>query len=122
MDGERLLGNEVNRSMDIESKRAAWDIHLIYPPGAEWIDKGLPPPEKVISLASDGVVIGAWGTLPPKGVQSVVPTWLEDRVDVVGEQAELAALLSGIAVPFVARYHAAKWPAEPHQCPLAATK
>ena len=106
-DGERLLGKEVNRSMGIESERAAWDIYLFYPPDAEWTDKGLPAPAKVIAQAMD-VVIGAKGTLPAKGDQSRVPRWAKDRADVVGEQAELAALLSAIAVPFVEQYRSAK--------------
>src|SRR5262249_12146130 len=82
-DGERLLGKEVSRSMGVGTK-AAWDIYLFYPPDAEWTDAGLPPPEKVIVQAM-GVVIGAKGTLPPKGDQSRVPSWAEGRADVVGE-------------------------------------
>ena len=102
-DGEKLLGMEVSRSMGIEVERAAWDIYLFYPPGAEWTDQGLPPPAKVIAQ-SMGVVIGAKGTLPPKGDQSEVPGWATGKADVVGEQSELAALLTAIAVPFVEQY------------------
>ncbi len=102
-DGERLLGFEVSRSLGIEVDKASWDIYLFYPPGAEWIDAGLPPPEKVIAQAM-GVVIGANGSLPPKGDQSRVPKWAEGRADVVGEQSELAALLTAIVVPFVERH------------------
>jgi len=51
-----------------------------------------------------GVVIGAKGTLPPKGDQSAVPKWAEGRADVVGEQSELASLLTAIVVPFVEQY------------------
>lgn len=102
-DGERLLGFEVSRSLGIEVDKASWDIYLFYPPGAEWTDAGLPPPEKAIAQ-SMGVVIGAKGTLPPRGDQSRMPKWAEGRADVVGEQSELAALLTAIVVPFVERY------------------
>lgn len=102
-DGERLLGHEVNRSLGVQSKRAAWDIYLFYPPGAEWTDAGLPPPAKVIAQAM-GVVIGAKGTLPPRGDQSRVPAWAKDRADAVGEQAELGSLLARIALPFAAKH------------------
>lgn len=104
-DGERLLGLEVSRSLGIEPDRAAWDIYLFYPPEAEWTDAGLPPPEKVIAQ-SMGVVIGAKGTLPPKGDQSRAPKWAAGRVDVVGEQSELASLLTAIVVPFVEQHRA----------------
>lgn len=99
-DGELLLGKEVSRSLGLESERAAWDIYLFYPPDAEWTDAGLPAPAKVIAQ-SMGVVVGAKGTLPPKGDQSRLAKWYEGRADVVGEQSELAALLTAIAVPFV---------------------
>jgi hypothetical protein len=104
-DGDRLLGLEVSRSMGIETSKASWDIYLFYPPEAEWTDAGLPPPEKVIVQAM-GVVIGAKGTLPPKGDQSRVPKWAEGRADVVGEQSELAGLLSTLVVPFMEKYKA----------------
>jgi hypothetical protein len=52
--------------------------------------------------AGRGGVIGAKGTLPPKGDQSLVPTWAKDRADVVGEPAELGALLTQIAASLVA--------------------
>ena len=48
-----------------------------------------------------GVVLGAKGTLPPKGDQSQVPPWAEGRADMVGEQSELGALLTAVVVPFV---------------------
>jgi hypothetical protein len=72
------------------SRPRAWDIYRFYPLDAEWTDAGLPAPEKVIAQ-SMGVVIGAKGTLPPKGDQSRVPKWAEGRA-VVGEQSELADL------------------------------
>jgi hypothetical protein len=99
-DGELLLGREVSRSLAIEPERPAWDIYLFYPPGAEWTDGGLPPPAKAIAQ-SRGVVIGSKGTLPPKGDQSRLAEWYQGRADVVGEPAELAELLTAIAVPFV---------------------
>lgn len=102
-DGERLLGMEVSRSLGIEVEKASWDIYLFYPPEAEWTDAGLPAPEKVIAQAM-GVVIGAKGTLQPKGDQSRVPKWAEGRADVVGEQSELASLLTALLVPFVDKY------------------
>ena len=104
-DGERLLGREVSRSLGVDPTKASWDIYLFYPPDAEWTDAGLPPPEKVIVQAM-GVVIGAKGTLPPKGDQSDVPKWADGRADVVGEQSELPDLLTAIVVPFVEKYRA----------------
>ncbi len=106
-DGERLLGKEVSRSLGMEPTHASWDIYLFYPPDAEWTDAGLPAAEKVIVQAM-GVVIGAKGTLPPKGDQTSVPKWAEGRADVVGEQSELGALLTAIVVPFVERYKPAR--------------
>lgn len=104
-DGERLLGFEVSRSLGIEADRAAWDIYLFYPPDAEWTDAGLPAAEKVIAQ-SMGVVIGAKGTLPPNGDQSRLPKWAEGRA-VVGQQAELAGLLTAIVVPFADEHRSA---------------
>lgn len=99
-DGERLLGLEVSRSLGLGPERAAWDIYLFYPPGAEWTDAGLPPPAKAIAQ-SFGAVIGSKGTLPPKGDQRGLPDHYQGRADIVGEPSELAALLTAIAVPFV---------------------
>lgn len=104
-DGERLLGREVSRSLGIDPSKVSWDIYLFYSPDAEWSDAGLPPPSKVIVQAM-GVVLGAKGTLPPKGEQSRMPRWAEGRADVVGEQSELGELLTAIVVPFVAQYKA----------------
>ena len=104
-DGERLLGKEVSRSLAVDSTHASWDIYLFYPPDAEWTDAGMPSPEKMIVQAM-GVVIGGKGTLPAKGNQSSVPKWAEGRADVVGEQPELAELLSAIAIPFAEKYKA----------------
>lgn len=102
-DGERLLGREVSRSLCIDPSKISWDIYLFYPRDAEWTDAGLPPPSKVIMQAM-GVVIGAKGTLPPKGDQSRMPRWAEGRADVVGEQSELGELLTAIVVPFAEQY------------------
>jgi len=98
-DGEHLLGKEVTRSIATDQKRDAWDIYLFYSPGVEWTDQGLPRPDKVIAQ-SNGVVIGAKGTLPPGGDQARLPEWAEGRADVVGEPSELASLLATIAASF----------------------
>jgi hypothetical protein len=105
-DGEKKLGLEVSRSFGDEPDRAAWDVYLFYPPEAEWTDAGLPRAEKAIAQ-SMGVVIGVKGTLPPKGDQSDVPEWGKGAFDVVGEQPELGALLSAIAVPYADKYERA---------------
>ncbi len=102
-DGERLLGMEVSRSLGIDPGKASWDIYLFYAPDAEWTDAGLPPPEKVLVQAM-GVVIGAKGTLPPKGDPSRLPKWAEGRADVVGAQSELGDLLTAIVTPFLERH------------------
>lgn len=99
-DGQQLLGKEVTRSLGLDPDHVAWDIYLFYPPDAEWTDAGLPPPAKAIAQ-SRGLVIGAKGTLPPKGDQSMVPPWYEGRADVVGRPRELGDLLTAIAVPFI---------------------
>lgn len=104
-DGEKRLGWEVSRSFGL-TERAAWDIYLFYPPGAEWTDAGLPPAEKAIAQARGGV-IGIKGTLPPRGDQSNVPAWGKGLIDIVGQPSELAALLSAIAVPYAERYRSA---------------
>lgn len=103
-DGEHLLGLEVSRSLGATTDQASWDIYLFYPPNAEWTDAGLPPADKVIMQAA-GAVIGAKGTLPPKGDQSGLPKWAAGRADIVGEQSELGQLLTTIVVPFVAKHH-----------------
>ena len=107
-DGEKRLGWEVSRSFGI-TERAAWDIYLFYPPGAEWTDAGLPPAEKTVAQAQGGV-IGIKGTLPPKGDQSNVPEWGKGLIDIVGQPPELASLLSAIAVPYVERYEPVQRP------------
>jgi len=101
-DGDQKLGKEVARSLGAPAW-TAWDIYLFYPPGAEWADQGLPPPEAVLAQAG-GVVVGAPGTLPPVADQSHVPKRLRDRAVVVGEQSHLEALLAKVAED-VARRH-----------------
>lgn len=44
-----------------------------------------------------GVVVGAKGTLPPRGDTSELPPELRERVDVVGKQEELSDLLAQVA-------------------------
>lgn len=108
-DGEKLLGKEVSRSLGMSEEYVAWDIYLFYPPGAEWTDAGIPPPAKAIAQ-SMGAVIGAKGTLPPKGDQSGLSDWYRGRADIVGEPSELGELLTAIAVPFVKEHAAALSP------------
>jgi hypothetical protein len=101
-DGEQRLGWEVSRSFGVR-ERAAWDIYLFYPPGAEWTAAGLPRADQVLIQAAGGVV-GTKGTLPPEGDQSRVPPWGVGMVDLVGESQDLAELLGEVAVPFVERH------------------
>jgi hypothetical protein len=103
-DGSKRLGKEVGRSIGAP-EWAAWDIYLFYPPGAEWTEAGLPPPEAALAQAG-GVVVGTKGTLPPAGDQSRLPKRMAGRAEVVGEQANLEALLSGVAEPLAKRYPA----------------
>jgi hypothetical protein len=101
-DGEKKLGAEVARSLDASAWKA-WDVYLFYPPGAEWTDQGLPAPEGALAQAG-GVVVGTKGTLPAVGDGSRVLPALRGRMDVVGEQEDLAALVARVAEPF-ARSH-----------------
>lgn len=101
-DGAKKLGKEVGRSVGAP-EWTAWDVYLFYPPGAEWSDQGLPAPAAAIAQAG-GVVVATKGTLPPAGDQSKAPKRMVGRVDVVGEQADLEALLAQVAEPFAKRY------------------
>jgi hypothetical protein len=101
-DGSKRLGKEVGRSIGAP-EWTAWDVYLFYPPGAEWTDAGLPPPEAALAQAA-GVVVGTKGTLPAAGDQSRLPKRMVGRADVVGEQANLEALLAAVAGPFAKRY------------------
>jgi hypothetical protein len=103
-DGSQKLGLEVGRSVGVEGWMA-WDVYLFYPPGAEWTDAGLPAPEAALAQAG-GVVVGTKGTLAPAGDQGRLPKVMRGRADVVGEQAELEALLSRVAEAFVERHAA----------------
>jgi hypothetical protein len=94
-DGAHALGREVARSLGAPGW-TAWDIYLFYPPGAEWTDRGLPPPEAALAQAG-GVVVGTPGSLPPAADQSRLPAKLRGRAIVVGEQADLDALLAKVA-------------------------
>jgi hypothetical protein len=49
----------------------------------------------------NGAVVGAKGTLPPRGDQSRLPAEFRERADVVGEPEELAELLSQVAGRFL---------------------
>ena len=119
-DGKKLFGWEVSRSFGI-TERAAWDIYLFYPPGAEWTDAGLPPAEKAIAQARGGV-IGIKGTLPPKGDQSNVPAWGKGMIDIVGQPPELAELLTTIAVPYVERHKSARLDLDALRHPAATSR
>lgn len=101
-DGENKLGLEVARSLGVD-KWTAWDIYLFYPPGAEWTEQGLPPPGAALAQAG-GVVVAAKGVLPPVGDQSRIPKRLRGKADAVGEQTDLEALLSRVAITFAKRY------------------
>jgi hypothetical protein len=103
-DASKRLGKEVGRSIGAP-EWTAWDVYLFYPPGAEWTDAGLPQPEAALAQAG-GVVVGTKGALPPAGDQSRLPKRMAGRADVVGEQANLEALLSAVAEPFAKRYPA----------------
>jgi hypothetical protein len=104
-DGSKRLGAEVARSLGV-ADWTAWDIYLFYPPGVEWNDKGLPPPEAAL-VQAHGVVVGSKGALPPVGDQAALPEGMQGRADVVGEQRDIAMLLARVAEPFAQRYTAA---------------
>ena len=63
-------------------------------------DAGLPPAAKVLAQARGGVV-ALRGTLPPKGDQTNAPEWGQGMMDIVGDPAQLADLLTQVALPFV---------------------
>ena len=101
-DASGKLGREVGRSVGMPNW-TAWDVYLFYPVGAEWTDRGLPPPEAALAQAG-GVIVGTKGALPPVGDQARVPNRMQGRVDVVGEQADLESLLARVAEPFAKRH------------------
>jgi hypothetical protein len=43
-DGERVLGRLVSRGLSLSSP-IAWDIYLLYSPGASWKDEKMPTPD-----------------------------------------------------------------------------
>src|SRR2546428_6185621 len=101
-DGSQLLGKAIARSLGTP-EWTAWDIYLFYAPDATWTEQGPPPPEAMLAQAF-GSVVGSPGTLPAVGDQSGLPAKLRDRVVIVGEQAELAALLGRVANQFAPRH------------------
>jgi hypothetical protein len=105
-DSQQKLGKEVARSIGAP-EWTAWDIYLFYPPGAEWTDRGLPAPAAALAQL-DGVVVGTKGTLPPLADQSRLSKRMSGKVDVVGEQSNLEALLTQVAEPFARRYAKAR--------------
>jgi hypothetical protein len=104
-DGSQLLGKEVGRSVGAPDW-IAWDIYLFYRPGAEWTDAGLPPPAAALAQAGNGQgeggVVAALGTLPARGDQSRLPSWLAGRAVMAGSYDELPALLAVVARAFAA--------------------
>jgi len=103
-DGAKKLGNEVGHSVGADGW-TAWDVYLVYAPGAEWTAAGLPAPAAALAQAG-GVVVGTPGTLPPAGDQSRVPRRMRGHADAVGEQPDLESLLSRVAEGFAKRYAA----------------
>jgi hypothetical protein len=99
-DGDQKLGDAIGRSIGADGW-TAWDVYLFYAPGAEWTDEGMPAPSVALAQAG-GAVVGTKGSLPPAGDQSRLPKRMRGRADVVGEQSNLEALLSAVAVPFAA--------------------
>jgi hypothetical protein len=101
-DGAQKLGHEVARSLGAPDW-TAWDVYLFYPPGAEWTERGLPPPEVALAQAG-GAVVGTPGSLPPAADQARLPEELRGRAIVVGEQADLDALLAKVVAAFAQRH------------------
>jgi hypothetical protein len=101
-DGDKKYGAEVARSLGLTGW-TAWDIYLFYPPGAQWTDQGMPKPEAVLAQAG-GVVVAMHGTLPAVELDNELPAEIKDKVDVVGKQSDIDALLASVATPFAARY------------------
>jgi hypothetical protein len=97
-DGKQRVGKEIGRGLGVEGW-LAWDIYLFYPPDAVWSDAGPPAPDALLAQVA-GAVVGAKGTLPPRGDQSLLPAEFRERADVVGEPEELAELLSQVAGRF----------------------
>ena len=93
-DGKQLLGKEVAKSLHLDD--VAWDIYLFYPPGAVWTDAGLPPSPRVV-VQGMGHVIATKGLLPARGDAQSLPPKARDRADIVGENADLGAVLATVS-------------------------
>jgi hypothetical protein len=101
-DGNQKLGKAIAASLGAPAW-TAWDIYLYYPPGATWTGDAPPRPEAMLAQMA-GVVVGSPGTLPSTGE---LPAKLRGRdLVVVGDQADLDALLGRVTTAFVARHPA----------------
>ena len=108
-DGKRLLGQAITHSLGVvDPSRAMWDVYLFYTSDVQW--SGDPPPPATWIMQVNGVVVGSSGSLPPGGDSSKLPAWLSGRAEVVGAQANFAALLGETARTFVERHEG---PAKP---------
>ena len=74
------------------------------------MDRPRTPAPRAGLAQAGGVVVGTKGTLPPIGDQSRLPKTMIGRADVVGEQANLEAVLTQVAEPFAKRYAPQKTP------------
>ncbi|MDB4963524.1 MAG: hypothetical protein JWP01_3523 [Myxococcales bacterium] len=108
-DGEKRLGHALATSLGLE--QPLWDVFLFYPPGAMWTDAGAPVPEIVLAQGG-GVIAVTPGVLPAADDQSKLLPELRGRLVVVApSQAEFAAFLSRVALPFAARHPGISAPA-----------
>ncbi len=101
-DGDKKYGTEVARSLGVDGW-IAWDVYLFYPPGAQWTDAGMPRPEAVLAQAG-GVVVASKGVLPPVELDDELPAGIKPKVDIVGKQSDIDAILARVASPFAKRY------------------
>ena len=97
-DGAQLLGLDVAHTLGVDALGPAWDVYLFFPPDARW-DDHVPAPAAALAQVA-GVVVASKGVLPAHGEASKLPEVLRGRVDVVGEQPELAELLAAVAKRF----------------------
>jgi hypothetical protein len=100
-DSNAALGKELAHSIGADGW-TAWDVYVVYPPGAEWTAQGLPAPAGVLAQAG-GAVVASRGVLPAAEIQAYLPKALSDRVDVVGEQADLERLLAQMTTAALAK-------------------
>jgi hypothetical protein len=63
----------------------------------------MPAPEAALVQAG-GVVIATKGTLPAVNLEAHLPRKLRDRIDIVGPQSDIDALLARVATPFAQHY------------------